>query len=120
MPATLRFGCAMVTEREDGHHWGSHGRTVSPPPRLRVVVARPWPRRVLHSTHTPMLLDDAVPRYHTTSVVDAWGEATITEKAICAGCAELPAPRLTCSVPRPLTPWSALMASAMSPNAAAL
>jgi hypothetical protein len=53
-------------------------------------------------------------------VVDAYGDCTVAEKAICAGWAELPAPTLTWSVPDPLMPVSALMESARSPNEAAL
>jgi len=53
-------------------------------------------------------------------VVDAYGEDTVAEKAICVDRAALPAPRLTWSVPDPLTPRSPLMESARSPNTGAL
>ena len=87
----------MLAAEPADHNRGEQAARNSLAVRFSWVVARPGPSSVLASTHAPWF--DAFPpglrTYHTTRVVDAYGESTVAAKAICVGWAELPAPRVT-------------------------
>jgi hypothetical protein len=98
MPARARSGCiefaGAADHKSDVHGWSPEA------PRLRKDVACPEPRRLLDSRQVPVsrafIPPGPAPRTcHATKVVEAYGDDTVTSKAICVKVPTLPLPTFT-------------------------